>query len=155
MEWLIAIVILIVAWQGFRRVFVGKSFSPDQVYQVAMKWRNIEVEAEQASPEISEGLFQWVKKPGNMTKYNKVLGIMYGYILASYKGDARDFDDFLKEVDYKAHDYGFLMRTGKYSYKYQLRLRKKMDEDFWAGIKLGQKQAGEGKNYLLEERQTW
>ena len=69
-----------------------------------MRWREIESEAEQASRNIPQGMINWVKNDDNKRKYFKALGIQHGFILASFQGDPRDFDDFLRDVVIKAHD---------------------------------------------------
>ena len=64
-------------------------------------------------------------------------------------------NDFLRDVVIKAHDLGFLMRFGKGIVKEHLRLRKRLDPDYYEGIKLGQRQVAEERNYYLEHRKNW
>lgn len=122
---------------------------------MAMKWREIEARAEEAAPPMPGGMMKWAKNPESKKKYHKALGIQHGFILGSFRGDSGDFDDFLKEALYKAHDYGFLMRYGKNIFRDHMRLRKQMDEDFFEGVKLGELQASNGTDFYLEHRKTW
>ena len=132
-----------------------KSYSEEEAYLVAMRWREIEAQAEEAARAIPEGMMKWIKNEENKKKYFKALGIQHGFIHASFRGDPQDFDDFLRDVVLKAHDLGFLMRFGKSIVKEHLRLRKRLDPDYYDGIKLGQRQVAEGQNYYLEHRKTW
>ena len=132
-----------------------KSYSEEEAYLVAMRWREIEAQAEEAARAIPEGMMKWIKNEENKKKYFEALGIQHGFIHASFRGDPQDFDDFLRDVVLKAHDLGFLMRFGKGIVKEHLRLRKRLDPDYYDGIKLGQRQVAEGQNYYLEHRKTW
>lgn len=132
-----------------------KSYSEEDAYHVAMRWREIESQAEEASRAIPEGMMKWIKNEENKRKYFKALGIQHGYIHASFRGDPQDFDDFLRDVVIKAHDHGLFMRFGKGIVKEHLRLRKQLDSHYYDGIKLGQRQVAEGQNYYLEHRKTW
>ncbi len=132
-----------------------KSYSEEEAYLVAMRWREIEAQAEEAARSIPEGMMKWIKNEENKKKYFKALGIQHGFIHTSFRGDPQDFDDFLRDVLIKAHDLGFLMRFGKGIVKEHLRLRKRLDPDYYDGIKLGQRQVAEGKDYYLEHRKTW
>lgn len=132
-----------------------KSYTEEDVYLVAMQWREIETQAEQASRPVPEGTLQWVKNEKNKRKYFKALGIQHGYIRASFRGDSKDFDDFLREVVIKAHDLGPFMRFGKGIAKEHFRLRKCLDPDYFEGSKIGERQAAEGKNYYMEHRKDW
>lgn len=132
-----------------------KSYTEEDAYLVAMRWREIETQAEEGSRSIPEGMMQWVKNDENKRKYFKALGIQHGYIRASFRGDPKDFDDFLRDVVIKAHDLGPLMRFGKGIAKEHFRLRRRLDPDYFEGIKVGERQAAEGKNYYLEHRKTW
>ena len=132
-----------------------KSYCEEDAYLVAMQWREIETEAEEASRDIPEGMLQWIKNENNKRKYFKALGIQHGYIYASFRGDPRDFDSFLRDVVIKAHDLGLLMRFGKGSAREHFRLRKRLDPDYFEGIKIGKRQAEEGKNFYMEHRRTW
>lgn len=132
-----------------------KSYTEEDAYLVAMRWREIETQAEEGSRSIPEGMMQWVKNEENKRKYFKALGIQHGYIRAFFRGNPKDFDDFLRDVVIKAHDLGPLMRFGKGIAKEHFRLRKRLDPDYFEGTKIGERQAAEGKNYYLEHRKTW
>lgn len=132
-----------------------KSYSEEDAYLVAMRWREIEAQAEEAARAIPEGMMKWIKNDENKRKYFKALGIQHGFIRAMFRGDSRDFDEFLKDVVIKAHDLGLLMRFGKGIVKEHLRLRKRLDPDYFEGIKMGDRQVVEGKNLYLEHRKTW
>ena len=132
-----------------------KSYSEEDAYLVAMRWREIETQAEDAARAIPEGMIKWIRNVENKRKYFKALGIQHGFIHALFRGDSSDFDNFLRDVVIKAHNQGFLMRFGKGIYKEHLRLRKKLDQDYYGGIKLGERQVADGKNYYLEYRKTW
>lgn len=132
-----------------------KTYSEEEAYLVAMRWREIEAQAEEAGRAIPEGMMKWIKNEENKKKYFKALGIQHGFIQASFRGDPQDLDDFLRDVVIKAHDLGFLMHFGKGIVKEHLRLRKRLDPDYYEGIKLGQRQVAEGRNYYLEHRKNW
>ena len=132
-----------------------KSYSDEDAYLVAMRWREIESQAEEAARAIPEGMIKWIKNEENKRKYFKALGIHHGFIHASFQGDSQDFDQFLGHVVIKAHDHGLFMRYGKGIVKEHLRLRKRLDPDYFDGIKLGQRQVAEGINFYLEHRKTW
>ena len=133
-----------------------KSYSKDDVYKIAMQWREIDGDAEAQASIPEEGLLRWVKKnPENKRKLHKAFGIQYGFIAGNYKGEPKDFDSFFKEVIYKTHNYGFMMNYGKSIYKSHIRLKKKMDEDYFYGVKEGEEQAKTKRNYYLEHRLTY
>ena len=132
-----------------------KSYTEEDAYLVAMKWREIETQAEESSRSIPEGMEHWVKNEENKRKYVKALGIQHGYIRASFPGHPKDFNDFLRDVVIKAHDLGPLMRFGKAIAKEHFRLRKRLDPDYFEGIKIGERQVVEGKNFYMEHRKTW
>ncbi len=132
-----------------------KSYTEEESYLVAMRWREIEAQAEEGSRSIPEGMMQWVKNEENKRKYFKALGIQHGYIHASFLREPKDFDDFLRDVVIKAHDLGPLMRFGKGIAKEHFRLRKRLDPDYFEGIMFGERQVADGKNYYLEHRKTW
>ena len=132
-----------------------KGYADEDVYLVAMRWREIETEAEEVSRPIPEGMMKWIKTEENKRKYFKALGIQHGFIHASFRGDAKDFDNFLRDVVIKAHNLGPLMRFGKGIAKEHFRLRKRLDPDYFDGIKIGERQAVEGKNYYMEHRTSW
>ncbi len=132
-----------------------KSYSDEDAYLVAMRWREIETRAEEASRPIPEGIMKWVKNEENERKYMKALGIQHGFVHASFRGDAKDFDHFLRDVVLKAHDHGLFMRFGKGIATEHFRLRKQLNADYFDGIKIGERQVTEGKNFYLEFRKTW
>ena len=132
-----------------------KSYSEEDAYLVAMRWREIETQAEEAAHAIPEGMMKRTKNEENKRKYFKALGIQHGFIHASFRGDSKDFDDFLRDVVIKAHDHGLFMRFGKGVVKEHLRLRKRLDPDYYEGIKMGERQVAEGQNLYLEHRKTW
>jgi len=133
-----------------------KSYTDDDVLEVAMLLREIDQEAEEEVPAIAEGMLEWAKKdPLNKRKVHKAMGIMHGIVAGKYKGEASDFDKYFKSVIVKAFNYGFLMNHGKTMYKDHMRLRDKMDEDYFFGIKEGKEQLARGENFYLKHRLTW
>lgn len=133
-----------------------KSYTDDEVLEVAMLLREIDQKAEDEAPVIAEGMLEWAKKdPLNKCKVHKAMGIMHGIVSGKYKGKASDFDKYFKSVIIKAFNYGFLMNFGKTMYKDHMKLRNKMDEDYFSGVNEGKEQVTSGKNFYLMHRLTW
>lgn len=113
-----------------------------------MLLRDIDKKAEEEAPPITEGMLEWAKKdPLNKRKAHKAMGIMHGTIAGKYEGEASDFDKFFKSVIIKAFNYGVGTNYGKTMYKDHMRLRDKMDEDYFSGIKEGKEQVATGKTF--------
>jgi|GEM_PF-3077930 len=133
-----------------------KSYSDDEVLEVAMLLREIDQKAEEKAPPIAEGMLKWAKKdPSNKQKVHKAMGIMHGVVAGKYRGEPSDFDKFIKAVIIRAFNNGFGMNFGKTMYRDHMRLHKKMDEDYFAGIKEGRHQAVTGEDCYLQHRLTW
>ena len=133
-----------------------KSFTDDNVLEMVMLIREIDQKAEEEAPPIVEGMLEWAKKdPSNKCKVHKAMGIIHGILAESYRGEASDFDKFFKSVIIKAFNYGFGMNFGKTMYKDHMRLRNKMDEDYFSGIKEGKEQVATGENFYLKHRLRW
>ena len=133
-----------------------KSYSDGEVFEVAMLLREIDKKAEEEAPPIAEGTLKWAKKdPSNKQKVHKAMGIMHGVVAGKYRGAPADFDKFFKAVIIRAFNYSFLMTFGKFMYRDHIKLRNKMDEDYFAGIKEGKQQAITGEDYYLKHRLTW
>ena len=133
-----------------------KSYTDDAVLQTAMSLRGIDENAEEEAPTIAGGMLEWAKKdPTNKRKVYKAMGIIHGVVAGQYQGDASDFDEFFKSVIVKAFNYGGGMNFGKTMYKDHMRLRNKMDEDYYSGIKEGKEQVATGENFYLKHRLTW
>ena len=62
-----------------------KSYSEEDAYHVAMRWREIESQAEEASRAIPEGMMKWIKNEENKRKYFKALGIQGATIIDDLK----------------------------------------------------------------------
>jgi hypothetical protein len=133
-----------------------KSYSDDEVLEVAILLREIDQKAEEKAPRIAEGMLKWAKKdPSNKQKVHKAMGILHGIVAGKYSGEPSDFDKFFKAVIIRAFNYGFSMKFGKIMFRDHMTLRNKMDEDYFAGIKEGKQQAATGEDYYLKHRLTW
>ena len=113
-----------------------------------MEWREIEDSAECGTP--SGGLVEWTKIGNNKSKLYKNFGVQHGFIKGKFKGKSEDFDDFFKEVVIKTHNHGLGLNFGKSIYKEHKSLIKKMDEDYFSGIKLGLDQALTEENHYRD-----
>jgi hypothetical protein len=125
-----------------------KSYSESDVYSLAMEWREIEESADCGTP--AGGMIEWAKVGDNKRKLHKNFGIQHGFIKGKFKGKSEDFDDFIKEVVIKTHNHGLGLNFGKSIYKEHKSLIKKMDEDYFSGIKLGLDQALTEENHYRD-----
>jgi len=133
-----------------------KSFTDNDVLEVAMEIRMLDQKTEEETPLIAGGMLEWAKKnPSNQSKVHKAMGIVHGIVAGSYRGKASDFDKFFRLIIIKAFNYGFGMNFGKTMYRDHMRLRKKMDKDYFSGIKEGKEQVNTGENFYLKNRLTW
>jgi hypothetical protein len=133
-----------------------KSFSDEDVLEMAMLIREIDKKAEEVAHPVAGGTLEWVKiDPSNKRKVHKAMGIIHGVVAQKYQGEASDFDNYFKSVILKAFNYGPGMNFGKMMYKDHIRLRNKMDEDYFSGIKEGKEQILTGENLYLKHRLTW
>lgn len=95
-------------------------------------------------------MIAWPKVGDNKRKLHKNFGIQHGFIKGKFKGKSEDFDDFIKEVVIKTHNYGFGLNFGKSIYKQHKSLIKKMDGDYFSGVKLGLDQALTEENHYRD-----
>ncbi len=133
-----------------------KSYNDDEILDVSMLIRAIDQNAEEEAPSIAEGMLEWAKKdPSSKSKVHKAMGIIHGVVAGKYQGEVTDYDKYFKEVILRAFNYGFGMNFGKTMYKEHIRLRNKMNEDYFSGIKEGKEQVTTGENFYLKHRLTW
>jgi hypothetical protein len=133
-----------------------KSFTDDDVMEVAMLIREIDQKAEEEAKPIIEGMLKWTNKdPSNKRKVHRAMGIVHGIVAGKYRGEPAGFDKYFRSVILKAFNYGFGMNFGKTMYRDHMRLRNKMDQDYFSGIKEGKQQVATGENFYLKHRLTW